>query len=165
MLKLLALFLLIPIVELALLIEIGRRIGTIATLGLIVLTGMLGASLAYHQGFGTLRRMQAEVAEGRIPAGSLIDGLLILVAGAVLLTPGILTDALGFLCLVPFTRGIIKKILRWLLIRAARKGEVHVSFQFGGTVHPSSSRRPSEERDRLPSGSRTSEPHDLIDGE
>ncbi len=113
--KLLLLFILVPLVELFLLIEIGRLIGTLSTLTIIVCTGILGAFLARHQGIGVLHQMRTEIANGRLPAAQLADGVIILLAGAVLITPGVLTDALGFLCLIPASRKIIKKMLwRWL---------------------------------------------------
>ncbi|MBT4485360.1 MAG: FxsA family protein [Candidatus Latescibacteria bacterium] len=113
--KLLLLFIMVPLVELFLLIEIGSQIGTISTLTIIVLTGILGAFLARRQGIGVLIQIRTEIANGRLPATQLADGIIILLAGAVLITPGVLTDALGFLCLIPASRKIIKKMLwRWL---------------------------------------------------
>lgn len=137
--RLLFLFIVVPLVELALLIEIGRYIGTLATLGLILATGFLGAYLARQQGLGVLRRMQQEVAEGRIPAGQLMDGVLILLAGAVLMTPGILTDGLGFFCLIPAGRTLLKQFLIRRLERAVRRGDVTVSFDIGIGSRPFSS--------------------------
>ncbi len=113
--KLLLLFILVPLVELFLLIEIGRLIGTFSTLTIIVFTGIVGAYLARRQGIGVLHQIRTEIANGRLPAAQLADGVIILLAGAVLITPGVLTDALGFLCLIPASRKIIKKMLwRWL---------------------------------------------------
>ena len=109
--KLLLLFILVPAVELALLIEVGRHIGTLATLALIAGTGALGAFLARLQGLGILRQMQSELAAGRLPASSIVDGAIILLAAVVLITPGILTDAVGFLCLVPAFRRVLKRTL------------------------------------------------------
>ena len=116
MLKILALFLLLPLVELALLIEIGSHIGTVATVALILATGALGAFLARSQGLEVLRRLRAETAAGRLPAAPLVDGVIILLAGAVLLTPGVLTDILGFMCLVPAFRQFLKALL-WRKLR------------------------------------------------
>lgn len=130
MAKLLLLFILIPALELGLLIEVGRHIGTLATLALIAVTGALGAFLARSQGLGVLRHMRAEVAAGRLPAASVVDGVIILLAGAVLITPGFLTDALGFLCLVPAFRRLIKNMLWRRLKRAVQEGRVHVSMHF-----------------------------------
>ena len=130
--RLLVLFIVVPAVELALLIEIGRRVGTLATLGLIVVTGILGAALARHQGLGVLRRVQAELAAGRVPAGSLLDGVFILFAGALLMTPGILTDAVGFLCLVPGVRTLIKRELWRRFERAVREDRIRVAVHLEG---------------------------------
>lgn len=126
MLRLLLLFVLLPAVELALLIELGGRIGTAATLGLIVVTGIVGASLARQQGLGVLRRLQEESQAGHLPAGSLVDGVLILVAAALLVTPGILTDAFGFLCLVPGFRNLAKREIRRRFERAVREQRLDV---------------------------------------
>ena len=131
MLRLLLLFTLVPAIELALLIEVGRRIGTLPTLGLILLTGVVGATLARYQGIAVLRRMQLELAEGRLPAASLLDGVIILIAAALLVTPGILTDAAGFALLVPLTRAGIRRLMRRWLERALREGRANVVISFG----------------------------------
>ena len=128
--RLLLLFVVLPAVELALLIEIGSRFGTLHTLALIVLTGVVGASLARGQGLGVMREIQQEVAAGRLPASSLVDGVIILVAAALLVTPGILTDAFGFFCLIPSLRGVVKRILWHRLENAVRENRVHVDLHF-----------------------------------
>ena len=96
-LRLLLLFTVVPLVELFLLVKLGTVIGIGATILIVICTGVLGAWLARWQGLGVLRRLTEDVNQGRLPADALIDGLLILIAGAVLLTPGLITDALGFL--------------------------------------------------------------------
>lgn len=106
--KLLALFILVPLVELYLFLAIGGRIGLASTLGIIIFTGILGASLTKSQGARALARFRLASAEGRLPHKEVLDGLLILIAGAVLLTPGFLTDAVGFLLLVPPVRAVIR---------------------------------------------------------
>jgi UPF0716 protein FxsA len=106
---LLALFIIVPLVELALLLEVGRRLGTVPTLGIIILTGVVGAALARQQGLGVIRRIRREVSEGRVPGSAIVDGAMILVAGALLMTPGLLTDVFGFLCLIPATRRLIRQ--------------------------------------------------------
>jgi len=136
MLRLLLLFTLVPAIELGLLIEVGRRIGTLPTLGLILFTGVLGAALARYQGIVVLRRMQEEVAEGRLPAASLLDGVVILIAAALLVTPGILTDAVGFALLVPVTRAGIRRLLRRWFERAFREGRANVVISFGPPGRP-----------------------------
>ncbi len=128
----LLLFVVLPAVELALLIEIGGRIGTATTLGLIVVTGMVGAALARSQGLRVVADTQQRLAAGELPADALVDGVLILVAGALLVTPGVLTDAFGFLCLVPAFRRVVKRELQRRFERAVREGRVHVSVRSDG---------------------------------
>ncbi len=130
MFRLLLLFILVPTVELALLIEIGRRIGTLPTLGLIAVTGTVGASLARWQGLSIWRQMHSELAGGKLPTGPVVDGVIILVAGALLITPGVLTDVFGFLCLIPGFRRLIKSTLRRRFEQALRDGQVHVNTGF-----------------------------------
>jgi UPF0716 protein FxsA len=105
---LLALFILVPLVEMALLIRLGEAMGTLPTLALVVVTGSVGATLARRQGLAVMREVQAEAAAGRMPAGPMVDGLLVLVAGVLLLTPGVLTDLVGFALLVPAVRTVAK---------------------------------------------------------
>jgi UPF0716 protein FxsA len=106
--RLLALFIIVPLIELALFIQIGQRIGLAATIATIILTAMIGASLTRFQGLKTLQRYQEAIAAGRLPHEEVMDGIMILVAAAVLLTPGFFTDALGFLLLVPPVRAMIR---------------------------------------------------------
>jgi UPF0716 protein FxsA len=130
--RLLLLFILVPILELILLIQLGGLIGTLPTIGLIVLTGALGASLARWQGLSVLRQIQQEMAAGRLPAGSLVDGVIILMAAALLVTPGLLTDIFGFLCLVPGFRGFMKRLLKRRLERSLRNGSGVFFLHVGG---------------------------------
>lgn len=110
-LRLLLLFTVVPLAELFLLVKLGTVIGVAATVLIVICTGILGAWLARWQGLGVLRRLTDDMNQGRLPAGALIDGLLILIAGAVLLTPGLITDALGFLLLVPQGRAVVRRLI------------------------------------------------------
>ena len=110
--KLLFLFIVTPIVEMALLIELGKRIGTLQTIGIIVLTGIVGASLAKSQGLRIIRDIKQAVNDARIPHDQLIEGVLILIGGALLITPGILTDAAGFILVIPWTRRMVRERLK-----------------------------------------------------
>jgi UPF0716 protein FxsA len=113
--KLLILFIIVPVMELYILIEAGRIIGIGPTISLILLTGIAGAWLARSQGIEILRRIQDETERGQMPAVTLVDGALILVGGLLLLTPGFFTDALGFSFLVPFTRDFWRAgLMSWL---------------------------------------------------
>jgi UPF0716 protein FxsA len=111
-LKLILLFSLIPIIELALLIEIGKHIGVFMTIILVGSTGVIGVSLARSQGFKIISRVKAELNQGQIPADNLIEGLLILIGGVMLLTPGLLTDITGFSFIIPGTRQFMLKFLK-----------------------------------------------------
>lgn len=94
----------VPIVEITLLIEVGGLIGTWPVIALCIGTGVLGASLARSQGGETFRRMVARVNRGEVPIGELVDMMLLMLAGALLMTPGFVTDAVGLLLLVPPVR-------------------------------------------------------------
>ncbi len=123
-LRLLVLFTLVPLVEIALLVEVGRRLGTLPTLGLVVLTGLVGAWLARREGFGVLRAMREELARGELPATGLIDAVLVLVGGMLLITPGFLTDLVGFALLLAPVRVLVRRCLRRALERALSRGSV-----------------------------------------
>jgi len=111
LLKLFLAFTIIPVVEIYLLIQIGTIFGALTSIALVIVTGFLGAYLARIQGLQTLFRIQKSLREGQMPSRELLDALLIGIAGLVLLTPGFLTDAFGFLLLIPNTRTAIKQ---WL---------------------------------------------------
>jgi len=128
---LLLLFIVIPVAELALLIEIGSHVGLPATLALVVVTGAVGAYLARRQGLGVLAEIHNRAA-GEIPLGEIVDGVIILIAGAVLMTPGVLTDAFGFFCLVPAGRRVVKRFLRRRFEAAIERGNVFVSVDASG---------------------------------
>lgn len=108
-LLLLALFVIVPVIEIALFIEIGGRIGLWSTLGLVFLTAIVGTWLLRAQGLATLQRARGELDAGRLPARELFDGACLLVAGAFLLTPGFFTDGVGFLLLLPPFRIVLRR--------------------------------------------------------
>jgi len=115
--RLLLLFILVPLVELFLLLKLGALIGAGPTLALVILTGILGGTLARRQGFVVLRRIRQDLQAGILPTEPLLDGLFILAGGLLLLTPGLLTDVAGFLALLPPSRGLLK---RWIKRRFQR---------------------------------------------
>ncbi len=110
--KLLLLFLIIPVVELILLIKIGTVIGTLNTILLVISTAFIGAYLVKTEGLNVMQRFQSNLNHGVFPAEEIFDGAMILVAGALLVTPGILTDIVGFVLVIPPTRAVIKKFIR-----------------------------------------------------
>ena len=127
--RLILIFIIVPIMEILLLIEIGSRIGTLNTIFIIVLTGILGASMMRHQGFTIIRNIQEDLSQGRMPTGELINGALVLVGGILLLTPGFFTDAVGFVFLIPATRALIRKKIQLLIRRKIESGDIHIFFR------------------------------------
>ena len=113
------LFIAVPLVEIYLLLEIGGVIGAIPTIGLVVLTAVAGAGLVRAQGFSTILQVRRSMEAGEIPAVAIIEGIFLLVAGALLLTPGFLTDAIGFGCLIPpLRRALIVRFIETRVIRS-----------------------------------------------
>ncbi len=104
--------LIIPFAEIYLLLQVGGIIGALPTVLLVVFTAALGAWLLRQQGFATFQRFQESLAQGVIPAYEMIEGPIILVGGALLLTPGFITDVLGFACLIPLLR---RKIAQYII--------------------------------------------------
>lgn len=133
--RLIFLFVAVPLVELAILLQVGQWIGLLPTVGLVVATGIAGAALARQQGVRALLAVQQELAEGRLPGGSLLDGLSILVGGAFLLTPGILTDVAGFSLLFPLSRRWLQRRIQGRMERRIQEGTVQFRvFTPGGDV-------------------------------
>ena len=98
------LFIIVPIIEITLLINVGQAIGAWNTVGLVLLSAFIGVNMLRYQGFSTLRRAQGRMATGEMPGREMVEGIVLAVGGALLLTPGFVTDVIGFLCLIPFTR-------------------------------------------------------------
>ncbi|WP_193212866.1 FxsA family protein [Luteolibacter marinus] len=116
--RLFLLFITVPLIELALFLTVGEWIGLPTTLAIVILTGLLGAWLTKSQGLRVLQAYRQSMAAGRLPHQEVLEGLLILVAGAVLLTPGFLTDAIGFLLLTPPVRAVaVKRLMHALKSR------------------------------------------------
>ena len=129
LLKLILLFTIIPLVELTLLIEVGSIFGSIHTIGMVLLTGFVGAAIARYQGTTVLQKIAIELNEGRFPADSLFDGVFVLCGGLLLLTPGFLTDALGLTFLLPVTRVVYKKWLyKYVQTVFQQEGNFHIKY-------------------------------------
>jgi UPF0716 protein FxsA len=105
------LFLVIPIAELYVIIQVAHAIGVFDTLGLLVLDSLLGGWLMKREGMGVLRRLQSKLATGEVPSTELVDGFLILFGGALMLAPGFLTDILGMALLLPPVRALARRVL------------------------------------------------------
>ncbi|WP_373083091.1 FxsA family protein [Zhongshania sp.] len=121
-----ALFVVLPILEMWLLIEVGSLVGSLPTIGMVVFTAVVGAALLKQQGIDTLTRAQQRLNSGQVPAKEILEGLLLAVGGALLLTPGFITDTLGFVCLIGPLR-------QWLVAQLLKRGVMQVnSFQASG---------------------------------
>lgn len=128
----------IPIAEIALFIQVGDLIGLWATLGTILLTALIGTVLVRAQGIAVLTKIRQETEQGRLPVGELVSGACLVVAGLLLVTPGFLTDFLGFVLLIPGLRLLIGSALVRALMR--KGGGVHFQSSMhragpGGTYH------------------------------
>ncbi len=136
MLPLFLLFTVGPVVELYLLIELGRATSAGTVVAVVLCTGFAGAALAKRQGLGLLRRMNEDLAAGRLPTEGLLDGLMILFGGALLITPGLVTDALGLALLFPPTRRVFKAgVKRWIQ-RQIELGRAEVRFHASSLYDP-----------------------------
>lgn len=114
---LIVLFVLVPLAELAVIIKVGEVLGAVDTLGLLLLISVVGGLLVKHQGLGVLRRIREQLDLGRVPGAELVDGALVLLAGALLLVPGFVTDAVGLVLLLPPVRTGFRRVLRRRLTR------------------------------------------------
>ena len=109
--KFFILFIIVPVIELVLLFQVGARIGLPATLGIIIVTAIIGVRLTRAQGAHNMQRARTAMNEGRMPHQEVLDGMMIIIAGVLLITPGLLTDALGFTLLFPSLRAKLRKRL------------------------------------------------------
>ena len=127
--RLLLLFTLVPLIELFILLQLNKYIGLGYTFGIVIITGIVGAYLAKSQGRQIWFRLRYEMGEGRMPGEQLINGLCVLVGGAMLLTPGILTDSLGFILVVPGTRELVKVLIKRKLQQIMDDGNNAIYFK------------------------------------
>lgn len=123
-----ALFIGVPLIEIYLFIQVGGLIGALPTVLLVIATALLGVSLLRAQGFNTMAKFQQEVATGQLPANTMLEGVALIFGGALLLTPGFLTDAIGFLCLIPFTR---QTLIAWAIKNMAVTSSFSAGFRPG----------------------------------
>ena len=131
LLYLFLLFTLVPLVELWLLFRIAQETSFLFTIALVLTTGVVGATLARWQGWRTMARIQDELNANRMPADAMVDGVLILVAGLLLVTPGVLTDAVGFALLVPPLRSLVKRAAKAWFRRNFRVETVDFGAGYG----------------------------------
>ncbi len=128
LLKLFLAFTLIPIAEIYLLVRVGEYIGALNTVAMVVLTGVVGATLARVQGIHTLYKIRTSLQQRKIPSRELMDAVLILVAGILLLTPGFITDTAGIVLLLPMGRAVVRKQLLKKIRSWAGRQRVHIDI-------------------------------------
>ena len=150
-------FVITPVLEMWLLITVGGQIGALPTIGLVLFTAFVGVNLLRVQGFDTLWRGQRKFAEGQLPAQEIAEGIILAVSGALLLTPGFVTDGFGFAGLIPMVRGAIARLV---LSRMVVSGVSSTTgFTAGGGAHIRGGRV-----DRSAAGS-SNKSDDIIEGE
>lgn len=142
------LFFLIPLIEIYFLIQVGGVIGVLPTVLLVVLTAVVGAFLLRQQGLSTLARFQSSMAQGELPATAMFEGVMLIIGGALLMTPGFFTDAIGFACLLPFSRKWLAKAMlsRVNVKQFAQKGAGTASSSYTSYVHSESAASYSDPR-------------------
>ncbi|GAB2528335.1 FxsA family protein [Microbulbifer agarilyticus] len=145
----LLLFIIMPILEMWVLIRVGEEIGALPTIGLVLLTAVVGLALLKRQGLSTILRAQQKMAVGELPAQEMAEGIFLAVGGALLLTPGFITDAIGFACLIPGIRHLfLGKLLSHVVVVRGQ------GYPPGGDHAPGSQSQPGKDR-----------PHDVIEGD
>lgn len=126
---LLLLFIIVPAVELWGLISVGKVIGGWSTVALVILTGVLGAWLAKQQGMQVMRNFRWELSRGQMPTDTILDGILVIVGGVLLLTPGFVTDVVGLVFLIPYTRMIIRHFFKKWLWHMISTGKIQFFYR------------------------------------
>lgn len=144
------LFIIIPIIEIYLLITVGGYIGAFWTVMLVIATAVIGVNLLRYQGLATLGRAQKSMSQGMMPAMEMMEGLCLAVGGALLITPGFITDSIGFICLIPATR---RALIRYILANATVKmGGIHAQQGFYSSSHQGPSQAHDSTRPKVSSG-------------
>lgn len=133
-------FLLVPVVEIAVIVQVGQQIGAWPTVALLVVESLLGAWLVKREGRRTWEALRQTVAEARMPEVQLLDAALVLVGGTLLLTPGFVTDVVGFALVLPFTRPVARRLVARVIERRVRRGS-------GGTRLVGNRRAPDDRHD------------------
>ena len=142
LLLLFLLFTLIPMIELYLLWHLGSIFGPLTTISVVLLTGFVGAWLAKMQGWLTMFRIRSELASGKLPAEAMGDGVMLLVAGVLLITPGVITDVVGLSLLLPPVRIVVRKLLKHWFAKHV-KIETNASFWQSGATTNAPPRNPN----------------------
>jgi len=127
------LFIIVPIIEITLLIQVGQAIGAWYTVGLVVLSAFIGVNMLRYQGVSTLARAQQRANQGEIPGREMVEGIVLAVGGALLVTPGFVTDVIGFCCLIPYTRqAFANAMISRFTVVAMNSRQASFESTFGG---------------------------------
>ncbi|WP_105166762.1 FxsA family protein [Pseudoalteromonas sp. T1lg23B] len=154
------LFVVVPIIEIALLIQVSDIIGGFATIALVILTAMFGAKLVKTQGLSAYSDVQGQMARGQMPARELFTGLCVIIAGVLLMTPGIVTDALGFMLLTPAIRTMLAKtLMKQMTVK------MHATMQRSQNAYTEHEQTPPFEHHDQQSKQSTQRPSNTIEGE
>ena len=130
LLKLILLFTITPLLEFYILIKIGTIIGAGTTILIVLITGIIGGILAQSQGLNVIQQLVSDLGQGIFPAEPLWNGLFVLIGAVFLITPGLLTDLLGFLCIIPFTREPLKKLVKiYISHKLDQKGVINIRLE------------------------------------
>lgn len=153
--KFLLLFIAVPLVEMVVLIKVGQQIGALSTIALVILTAVIGIALLKQQGIAMLNRANWKMNQGQIPAREMAEGIVLAVGGALLLTPGFVTDALGFICILPGSRHFLfSRVLKNISVNPIHASNGHTATSEPWQQEPTQQPGPSSQR-----------PGDVIDGE
>lgn len=157
------LFIIVPIIEITLLINVGQAIGAWYTIGLVLLSAFIGVNMLRMQGISTLARAQSKMNSGQIPGQEMVEGIVLAVGGALLVTPGFVTDFIGFCCLIPFTRQAFVKTLmsRFTIVAQGHSQSASFTTQSKDDFHDprAGSQSPFRQQER------PERQGDIIDGE
>lgn len=155
---LLLLFIAMPIIEIALLLRVGEAFGWWPTLLMVIATAILGSSMLRQQGLATLNKARTRMDSGEMPAQQLLEGLIIMIGGVLLLTPGLVTDLFGFLCLIPLTR-------QWLAAQLSTRAFVGISGGMGFSPRSGPSGQSTGASGKVSRKSSSGDQGDIIDGD
>lgn len=160
---LLLLFIVLPIAELMLLLKVGSLIGVLPTLAIVISTAFIGINVLKRQGFSTLNRAQRRMQSGQLPAQELVEGFMLAIGGALLLTPGFITDVLGFTLLLPWSR---QALARYLIKTGRYQAWNSMGAGGGFTVFTATNWKPPADRGEVLDGEviRETVPKDKIQG-
>ncbi|PIE24024.1 MAG: biotin--acetyl-CoA-carboxylase ligase [Neptuniibacter caesariensis] len=165
------LFIIVPIIEITVLINVGEAIGAWNTVGLVLLSAFIGVNMLRYQGLSTLARAQQRANQGEIPGQEMVEGIVLAVGGALLITPGFVTDVIGFSCLIPYTRQAFAKSLMSRFRVIATEQRHHASAQFYSSdsfqqADPFQNAKGGENASPFSQSEKSSHrPGDVIDGE